>query len=257
MGVGAAAVAGYAWWRYWSQSASEPAPVKSTAPALPREDVIRFFQDLTERMQQVIVHLAEKDQAIRSNPELRKSFSMESIQELLLEEFEDTMKQHEAKLYEERGFTEEQIKNATETYAEDEDFKKVVTKMQQLYGAMRGEPQEVPEVPAELTAPKLLAYCRELFDSTSDVMEECVKCVSASKPESQEVFQRMLNEMFVKRVDDVRVQMEKKYAFSQEVVQQALVQYLPDPHFRAEYEALRKRQGERFAQMGLFVQPTS
>jgi hypothetical protein len=58
MGVGAAAVAGYAWWRYWSQSASEPAPVKSTAPALPREDVIRFFQDLTERMQQVIVRSA-------------------------------------------------------------------------------------------------------------------------------------------------------------------------------------------------------
>ncbi|GBG34235.1 Hypothetical Protein FCC1311_104592 [Hondaea fermentalgiana] len=226
--------------------------VAGNKPKLGKEAMIRIFERITGMMQMVVMNLAEHEQKVRMSVESRgKQISHEEMEQYLMTQFRQAMAEVEQTVYKENNTTEEEVRQATKYYEDDEDFNKTLLKLKRLFKAVTGQQQtQLPEVPKEVTMEKVLQIMSETMDGVNIVLESIHKELADSglSPESTE-FKAELQQRYLDRVGRVRAEVHSKHNIS-ELLHAAVIKYQQVPSFQQELMKISNTHRARLEKLG-------
>mmetsp|Transcript_15516 Transcript_15516/g.30043 ORF Transcript_15516/g.30043 Transcript_15516/m.30043 type:complete len:241 (-) Transcript_15516:1267-1989(-) len=185
---------------------------------LPKETMIKIFERITGMMQVVVMNLAEHEQKVRMSAQSRgKEISHEEMEQYLMSQFRQAMAEVEQTVYRENNTTEDEVRQATAFYEDDEDFNKTLNKLKRLFKAVTGQQQtQLPEVPEDFTMEKVLAIMSETMEGVNVVLETIHNELKETglTPESND-FKSELQQRYLERVPHVRNEVHNKHGVSE------------------------------------------
>ena len=142
--------------------------------SLTREQLLGIFQEITARMQHVVMRLAEEEQRVSQQAGGTSSMQkQQEIQRYLMARFEESMREIETQVYSKFKTDENAVRAAASYYEKDEDLVKVISTLKALYNAVMGQSQDLPAVPDHLTMEKLL----KVLQGTMSVLRSCAESI--------------------------------------------------------------------------------
>lgn len=144
----------------------------ATELSLTREQLLSIFQEITARMQHVVMRLAEEEQRVsEQSAGSGQMHKQQEIQRYLVARFEEAMREIETQVYSKFKTDEAAVRAATLHYEKDEDLIKTISTLKALYNAVMGQSPDLPAVPDHLTMEKLLDVLR----GTMAVLRSCAE----------------------------------------------------------------------------------
>ena len=220
-----------------------------------KEQLCKVFEGIIRKMQQVMVHLAGTERKLQMDARAKGiQIPPQQMHTILMKQFEEYMSHVEEQVYKSNGCTEEEVQEASKVHAEDEDFKKLVKTLKNLYKMVSGQTPDPAECPAHITLELVCAVMAETFEAITKCMEEVMAEVRADddlKAQGQQALNQAVSSRYMERANKLRAEILKKHEMSQDDLQASVVKYQTEPKLQQLISQLTFDQQQRFKKLGI------
>lgn len=239
-----------------AKTAGEPEAAKSaTDLSLTREQLLAIFQEITARMQHVVMRLAEEEQRVsQQSGGAGQVHKQQEIQRYLMARFEEAMRDIETQVYSKFKTDEAAVREAVKYYEKDEDLIKTISTLKALYNAVMGQSQDLPAVPDHLTMDKLL----DVLKGTMVVLRSCAEKIrdqllkeGVDLKADPQGFTAKFQPKYARAVEAERAKLLKEHGIQKETeLQAAVVKYQNNASFQTELKKLTDFHNQKMAELG-------
>ena len=242
-----------------TQSAASPASTESTkasSSTLSKTDVLAMYEQITKNLDGVILETANYEQRIleqinQSEGQMTQA-DQDNFRLHIIAFFKEKMREMEKKIHAAFKTTEEAFIDASlVVYKDDPQIAAAMHALQQKFSLFTGEGQTDP-LPERVTMELILQVLGETLEGMSEKMIESHSIAIEKFPDQQsEGFARCIQELYMPRVEEVRVRVCKKYDIDQQTLQAGIMQYRAEPGFETALKAHTDKQKQVFLSLGL------
>ena len=188
--------------------------VQEETPRISKTQLIKVFQQITAQMERVILRISQVEQQILQKAQQDgQEIDQNELRESMMNEFNNAMKEVEARVYEHLQVSEADVEQATAYFNDDADFQAVLKTLRRKYSLFTG--QGVEDVPDYVTMELIMNVMSETMTKMTAAMEEVFHQTKAEHAVGTEAFAQTLQQRYVERIGVIRQKVQKKNVITQ------------------------------------------
>jgi hypothetical protein len=186
----------------------------SNEKILPKNTLLEVFVQITNQMEKVILKVSQlEQQLVNQAAQEGQQVDYEQFRQLMMNEFKNSMKDAETRVYAHYKVTEAQVEASATFFADDADFQQVLKTLKRKFALFTGQGGE--DVPEHVTMQLVMDVMSETMTRMTAAMEEVFNQTRENHVVGTDAFNQALQTRYVERVGVIRAKVQKKYNLDQ------------------------------------------
>lgn len=232
-------------------AASTASSSSAAGTEMSRVQLLAMFEDLYSGMEDVVKSLEQRVGDLRS-----RGVDQATLQQVILYGFKQGQADVQASVFEKHKCTEESATAATEKFQDDDEFKKIIAKIEVLKNQVMQmqmaplTPEALSQVPSWLDVDKLIDFFKDMMSRLNQAMLDSRQEVQNKHPKGKLTqYQTEVDNLYLTKIKQVKDDLLSQYKLEESVLEIAILKYANDPKLTTTMMELQTNQHQYFMQL--------